>query len=456
MKFTLGDIAKKIKGKILTGDPEAEITGFSINSRTIKPGEIFIAVKGETFDGHDFIDKAIRNGAKGVIFSNYQHMNEITVANTIKVDCTVETLKCVSSLIRDSVNIPFICVTGTNGKTTVKEILRQILSQKYKVLYSKKSFNNVFGVALTLFDLTKEHEVVILEVGTNSPGEISELAKVIKPTIGIITNVGYGHIAAFNDLEGVLAEKLSLFEHLNEKGLAVINKDDELLSRVSNGKYMTRYFGSNNGCDYFVAGIVKNDNGYKFLINSQEYSLPVYGQHNIYNAAAAVCVADYLGVEHLDIQNALKNIVLPEMRLSRVMADNVLFINDAYNANPDSFLSALNFIKFDVAAPKKGVIAGDMLELGENSNKLHSVVGKRIAALDIDFFIGLGEGASVMIEAAIAAGMPSHKTRKVISHEEAASVLRKFADKESAVLLKGSRKIRMEDVVTCFMNYTTD
>ena len=456
MKFTLGNIAINIKGKILAGDPKEHIAGFSIDSRTIKPGEIFIAVKGDNFDGHDFVDKAIQNGAKGVIISHYKNIKEIIVPNIIKVNSTFEALKCISSLIRGSVNIPFICVTGTNGKTTVKEMLRQILSQKYKVLYSKKSFNNVFGVALTLFDLTKEHEVVILEVGTNSTGEIFELAQVIKPNIGIITNVGYGHIEAFNDLEGVLAEKLSLFEHLKENGLAVINKDDEFLSRLSTGKYMIRCFGSNNDSDYFVSGIVKDEKGYTFLINGYQYSLPVYGKHNIYNAAAAVCVADYLGVEYEDVQNAIQNIVLPEMRLSKVMVDNILFINDAYNANPDSFFCALNSIKFDVTAPKKGVIAGDMLELGESSNKMHSVVGKRIAAVDLDFFIGLGEGASIMVEAAIASGMPSHKIRKVKSHKEAATVLRQFADKECAVLLKGSRKSRMEDVITCFTNYTMD
>ena len=452
MEHKLGDILNAVNGKLIAGDLSAEIKGFSIDSRQVSSGELFLAVKGGKFDGHDFVDAALQQGALGVIVSDVDKVKNKSADNIIQVDNTLDALKSVSSFIRDKAGIPFICVTGTNGKTTVKEILKQILSVKYKVLSSKRSFNNVFGVALTLFDLKPEHEVAILEIGTNSAGEISELAGIIEPDIGIITNIGYGHIEAFKDLRGVLREKTALLDHVKENGIAIMNKDDELLAEFIHGHCRIRYFGTVNGSDFFISGVDRKDTGYNFLINGQEFYLPVYGEHNIYNAAAAICASDHLKIDYSDMKKALEKVSLPEMRLSKLMVDNILFINDAYNANPSSFLSALNVVKYEVKAPKKGVVAGDMLELGESSKELHSHIGKRIAELDMDFLIGMGDGASIMVDAAVDAGMSKEKTKKVKSHKDAAVVLRKFADRESAVLLKGSRKSRMEDVVTCFMN----
>lgn len=457
MIFNLKDIIEFIEGEVIPVNIPQKVKGFSIDSRTIEKGNIFIAVKGNSFDGHDFIGEALSRGAAAVILSERERVKNFCSGNFIIVKDTLETLGRIASFIRKNSEIPFICITGTNGKTTVKNMVSEILAKKYNVLRSKKSFNNLFGVALTLFELKDFHEIAVLEIGTNSPGEIDCLAEILKPDIGVITNIGYGHVEAFKDLAGVFREKSALLRHLSCEGLAVLNKDDDFLSANYERRAKTIYFGTSKSSDLLISDIKKEKEGYSFQLNGRSYFLTVCGRHNIHNAAAAVSVAEYLGVEYDIIKSVLDGILLPEMRLSKVKIGNILFVNDAYNANPSSFLSALDALKFDMIAGQKGIIAGDMLELGNCTRELHSLVGKKMAELNFDFFIALGKRASIMLDAAVSAGMPAEKVQVVSSHDDAAEILKKFAEKENTVvLLKGSRMSRMEDVIKCYTNYFTD
>ena len=446
----LREIAEIVNGELFADDPEIRVKGFSIDSRTIKTGEVFIAVKGNRFDGHDYIMEAIKNGAVAVIRKrNIDKVADHSVRE-ILVNETLDALGKIAAGFRGRVFIPVVCVSGTNGKTTVKDMLAHILSGKYKVLKNKDSYNNIIGLSLTLFDLDSSHEVVVLELGTNYPGEIAKLAEIARPYLAVITNVGDGHLENLKNREGVFLEKISLLNSLPDDGMMFLNKDDSLLVKVASWGKRKRFFGRTEGSDFCISKINREENGYSFCLNKKKYYIPVLGEHNIYNAAAAIAVSEYLGMEYVEIRERLKNVALPKMRLEQIKIGDVLFINDAYNSNPSSFRCALKVLKENSSRKKKVVVAGDMLELGEKSGELHENIGKNIAEAKIDCFIALGDSARFIAESAVSFGMKENTVFNVFDHDAAAKVLLGMSDSDTIVLLKGSRASKMEEILKCF------
>ncbi len=455
MEITVKDVLRVTEGKLLAGNENAAIEGFSIDSRTLTFGRTFIAVKGRNFDGHDFIDEAVAKGSAGLIVERLASRTQVMAGgNVIAVEDTRKAMGAIAAELRKKVDIPVICITGTNGKTTIKEMLAHLLSSRYNVLKSRASYNNVIGLGLTLFDLDLSHEAAVLELGTNSPGEIAELAAIAAPRIAIISNIGEGHLESFNDREGVFAEKASLLDFLPQDGIAFLNKDDDLLSHASARGAATRFFGSSSGCDHVLSDIAREGGGYRFRLNGEVFYVPLEGAHNVYNAAAAVAAGARLGLAFDEMRERLKDVSLPSMRLERADVNGVTFLNDSYNANPDSFECALRALEAR-PADRKGVVAGDMLELGEKARILHRRTGRSVAAKGIDFLITLGDHARDLAQGALEAGMAGENVVCAESHEDAAEKVLAMAGEGTVVLLKGSRGSKMEEVLKCFTTCCT-
>ncbi len=451
INIKIREIANFPGAQVFTENEDAYVKAFSVDSRTIRPGEIFIALSGKNFDGHNFIDDAVRKGASGLMVEdiNYQMYIE-RVEHVIIVKDTLSAMGMIAARVRKRLRIPFVCVTGTNGKMTLKDILAHVLSSKHKVLKSKGSYNNIIGLSLSLFDLDPTHDIAVLELGTNYPGEIEMLSRLAQPQIAIITNIGSGHLKHLSDRKGVFDEKISLLDALPGSGMAILNKDDTFLSEVESEKAQLNFFGEDPSSEYHITKIKKVDRGFSFCLNGEKFSVPLEGRHNVFNAAAAIACAKHFGLTDADIRKKLEEVSLPSMRLERVSVRGVMFINDAYNANPDSFASALSALGDAGATGKKGVVAGDMLELGAASCDLHRALGKNIAGSGIDFFVMLGDKSGSMAEGALEGGMKKENIFCVEDHQAAADVIKERADDDTVVLLKGSRGTKMEEVIKCF------
>ncbi|MFH1395382.1 MAG: UDP-N-acetylmuramoyl-tripeptide--D-alanyl-D-alanine ligase [Candidatus Omnitrophota bacterium] len=451
MKFTVEEISEITGGKLSSKNKKKLIEeGFSVDSRTIRPGQFFIALKGKNFDGHDYINEAVRKKAMGIIVERVNDkLLKQEIGHIILTQNNFRAMGRIAEEIRRRINIPVICITGTNGKTTVKDILAEVLSSKYKVLRSIKSYNNIVGVSLTLFNLTVDYDMAVVELGTNYPGEIAELSRIAGPDVAVITNIGNGHLQYFSDKKGVLKEKMSLLKYLRENGKGFLNIDDDLLSDVSREKFLIEFFGTKPGSDFYVDKILEKTDGYEFCVNKRKYFIPLKGIHNVYNSAAAISVAEFFGIGYKDIYKSLEKISLPKMRLEKTIAGGRVFINDSYNANPESFEAALRFLE-SCKAPRKGVVAGDMAELGKESENFHKKIGASIADKNIDFLIVLGKKAVHIANGAGEKGMKKDLIAHVSNHEEAAEMIRMMSCPEAMILLKGSRSSRMEEVLKCY------
>lgn len=452
ISITVKDIIEAAGGELLSGDPGEVARGFSIDSRTVQPGEFFIAIKGKNYDSHDFLPEAIERGARGVIVDRRQADNlKSTEINVILVDDTSGAMGMIAGRVRDLSKIPVIAITGTNGKTSVKDMLGHILSDKYKVLKSKKSYNNIIGLSLTFFDMDDTHDIAVVEIGTNHPGEVAQLSGIARPNAVIITNIGDGHLEALGDREKVFREKIRILDFLSPAGIAFMNKDDEFLKSVSSSDNTIKFYGTSSDSDYTVTNIKKKKNGFKFFLNAKEFFLPLEGEHNISNAAAAIAVSSHFGVNSRSIKRRLEEVSLPTGRLEKVNIDGFIFINDSYNANPSSFECALRVLEDSKDGKVKGVVAGDMMELGERSGEFHRLLGESIASRGIDFLVAIGERREEIATGAISGGMQENRIFLGETHEDAADMVRHVAGSGGAVvLLKGSRAAKMEEVLRCF------
>ncbi len=448
--FSVREVSEVTRGKMESVSPAETIKGFSIDTRTIKSGEFYIAIKGKNHDGHNYVNEAISKGACGIIIENADIEIKGNPSHKIIVKDSLKALADIADAVRRKVNIPVVCITGTNGKTTVKDLTGHILSKRFKVLKSEKSFNNIIGLSLTLLNLEKTHDVAILELGTNHPGEIIELANIARPKIAVINNIGNGHIEHFGSREGVFKEKASLLDALGKSGKAFLNGDDDFLKNVKKDRINIKFFGQSEKCDLKIENIEKKENGFEFVFDKVNYRLPLEGVHNVYNASIAIALAKELGLSDEDIKDALGSVKLPGMRLERQVIDGVVFINDSYNANPDSFESAINAFQGMRSSAKKIIVAGDMLELGPSSTELHKNLGRKIKNSNVDFLVTLGGYAKYIAQGAIEAGMDPEKVVSTANHSDAANILMEIAKEKDMVLVKGSRASKMEEILRCY------
>jgi UDP-N-acetylmuramoyl-tripeptide--D-alanyl-D-alanine ligase len=309
------------------------------------------------------------------------------------------------------------------------------------------------GLSLTLFGLDSSYDIGVLELGSSHPGEIAKLAEIARPDAAVITNIGDGHLEFLRDRKGVFAEKTSLLRFLPEGGTAFLNKDDEFLKGASAPGAATKFFGTSPDSDFRITNLKKKENGYSFSIEGNTFVIPVEGRHNVYNAAAAIAIAEYFGIKTDEVRKALEGMSLPGLRLERMDVGGVTFINDSYNANPVSFECALRVLQETPAEGKKGVIAGDMLELGERAAVFHEMTGKSIAEKEIDFLITVGESAEHITRGALESGMDKKMVFSAKDHENAAEITKRITNPGDLVLVKGSRMDKMEEVIRCFTTY---
>ncbi|MFH1846503.1 MAG: UDP-N-acetylmuramoyl-tripeptide--D-alanyl-D-alanine ligase [Candidatus Omnitrophota bacterium] len=453
LEVSVKRIAEITGGEFISSAPDSIVEGFSIDSRAVREGQFFIALNGKNFNGHDFVEHALKSGAKGVIVEKNSNVKigerDMPV---ITVNDTYQAMSKLAGWSRKQRNIPIICITGTNGKTTVKDMLSFILSSKYNVLFSKRSYNNIVGLSLTLLELDKLHDIAVLEIGSNHPGEIKELAEMACPDVGIITNIGNGHLEFFGNKDAVFFEKTSLINVMAEKGALFLGGDDIYLRKLRAFSAQNKFYGCSADCDFIIDKIKQQDEGYTFFVNGMEFMIAVDGVHNVHNAVAAIATALYLGMGHEEIRVRLKDFSLRGMRLQKIRIHGVTFINDAYNSNPDSFEAALKTLQEVSGKDKKGIVAGDMIELGEEAEKFHRMIGKSIADKGFDFLVVLGERAGIIADAAYQAGMNKDSIFYASDHKHAAEIVRENVSMDSVVLVKGSRELKMEEVIECFTN----
>ncbi len=449
--FRTDELLVATGGKLIAKGAIDSFAGVSTDSRTIKKGYVFIAIKGDNFDGHDFIQEALKKGASCIICSSGYVSIAARGITYIQVKDTVSALGDIASFHRKRFNIPVIAVTGSNGKTTTKEMVAKVFSYRMNVLKNEGTQNNHIGVPLTLLNLNKNHRMAVLELGTNHPGEIAYLAKMCSADIGVITNIGPSHLEFLTDLQGVLDEKCSLASFLNRPSMVIFNGDDVLLKRkfsYSMKKPLSVSFGTAKTCDYRFTNVCLQDNFLKFKVGSNSYILNSIARHNIYNALAAISVGRIFGMPHGIIKKALADFNFPKGRMSMVRLDNLILLDDSYNSNPLSLKSAINTLAEYKNKGRKILIIGDMLELGRLAQEdFHSEAGEHASKV-CDIIITVGRLSRFAASAAQRCGFDRGN---IFSCESSDEVKEIFVNKINAsandvVLVKGSRAMKMEKI----------
>lgn len=448
------------QGRLLRGLTSGEPIGFSIDSRTLKPGQIFIALSGERFNGHDFISEALQKGAKGIIASDQNAIDKLLIAAPpldffiIHVKDTLQALQDLAHFHRMKYrHTPLIGVTGSNGKTTVKEMIAAILNQRYVTLKSQGNLNNLIGLPLSVLTLTDAHGAGVLEMGMNKAGEIKRLAEIAEPDVGVITNVSGAHLEFFDSLEAIMRAKMELIQSLPLEGIAVLNADDTFFpSMVQEVRCKLITFGINWEANISASEITLSENkSYTFnlRINGGKclISLPVIGYHNIYNALAAAAATHALGLSLSEIRGGLESFQPAPMRMEKLFHEGILILNDTYNANPSSMKVALNALKEIAGTGRKIAVLGDMLELGSWSEKAHRGIGEVIASLGIDLLWVLGPYSKFISLGALEKGMAKDCIFLGDSHEQVIENLRQKLREGDTILVKGSRGMKMDKIV---------
>ena len=457
--FTIRQIIEATKGQLLTNSSinlDAEINGVSTDTRTIKKGELFIPLVGEMFDGHYFVDEAIEKGASAVLIHREdakflpELFSEVAV---VKVADTLRALQDLASFQRNRFNIPVVAVTGSNGKTTTKDMIALVLSEKFKVLKTQGNLNNEIGLPLTLLGLEDSHEVAVVEMGMNHLGEIHRLAEIARPNIGVITNIGVSHIQNLGTRENILKAKMEIFDFFTSEDKAILNGDDEFLSKIANElPYQIKYYGTSDIASIKAQDIkLLGEQGISYNLNIEgeihPMEIPIPGKHNVYNSLAAAAVGSIMGIAMADIAKSLKSYRPGNMRLNIFTTDsNIKVIDDVYNASPDSMKASIEVLK-DLGQGRKIAILGDMLELGDYSQKGHTEVGEVVAHKGIDILITVGQESKFIVTGASSCGMDNRNIIHLESNKDVIEYLDTLIEQGDKILVKGSRGMKMEEIV---------
>ncbi len=437
-------------GKILRGSRELELASISTDTRTIQPGSLFFALKGETHDAHRFLPEAARLGAAAAVIQKKDAAERVPQLPVVLVEDTTRALGDLANWHRKQcTTTTLIGITGSNGKTTTKEMLFHILNGVVSSLQTAGNFNNAIGVPLTLFRIRPEHAYSIVEMGTNSPGEIARLCEIADPDIGLVTNVTETHLEGLGSVEGVAVEKCALLKHTAKRGQAFYNADNywsRFIARTVKGTL--RSFGVENEADVRAFNLRSNKDGISFrLMGGPRIRLCVPGSHNAMNALAAIAVARTLGIDWNTIAARLASFKLPPMRMELKTVRGVTLINDAYNANPVSLEAAARALHQMECTGRKILVVGDMLELGPRSAESHRKLGKVIASLGFDYLFGIGTDAAQLLASATKHGMSEHDLHLAASNDRLAEVLASLAAAGDTILFKGSRGMHLEEAI---------
>jgi UDP-N-acetylmuramoyl-tripeptide--D-alanyl-D-alanine ligase len=438
-------------GELIRGSLATPFQRVNTDSRSAQGGDLFIALPGERFDGHNFVGEVARQGVAAVVVERGRKIDPLPGCAVVRVDDTRKAFGQIAKRYRADFSVPMIAVGGSNGKTSTKELVAAVLKQKFAALWSEASFNNDVGVPATLLRLEHSHQVAVLEVGTNHPGELRPLLEMIQPQWGVITNIGREHLEFFGDLKGVAAEEGTLAEVLPAEGRLFLNGDNEWtdeLARRSHAPVVRVGFGESN--DWRALDLRLEQQGMRFRVKSpraefdREYQINLLGRHQVANSMFALALGAELGLKGDEMERGLAECQPAKMRLQVWEWSGVRVLDDAYNANADSMIAALQVLQELPCKGRRVAVLGDMGELGDHSESAHAEVGRRAAELGVGQLIAVGKMAGVMAAAARQAGLT--RVIELAEVEAAVPALKSFLKAGDTVLLKASRASRLERI----------
>lgn len=450
MKLSLQDIIVAVEGKCLNPERVENkwVTAITTDSRCLPQTSLFIPLKGERFDAHSFIGEVFNKGAIATLTMTEEVVDQRLC--TIYVEDTGKALLALGNYYRRQFNIPVIGVTGSVGKTSTKEIIAAILSGKYNVHKTEGNFNNEIGLPLTLFKLEPQHEIAVIEMGMNHFGEIHNLSMAAEPEVAVITQIGTSHIENLGSREGIFKAKLEILDGLKEKGLLIVNGDNDLLGNISNVGVQTIFYGLEQDHAYRATNIVSEGDttSAHFITPKGEYDMTIYalGEHMIYNTLAAIAIAEHFGLTEDEMKRGLATYTPAKMRMHITTYENgITVIDDTYNASPDSMCAALKVLKDYKSTGRKIAVLGDMLEMGEFAERLHQEVGQFAGEVGIDIVYAIGTLAQSIYE-----GSQKYTGTKAFYYEtkeawtKEANQLLHVGD---TVLFKASRGMHFEEML---------
>lgn len=447
-KFLLKEVLSATGGNS-SGDPMISFNSISTDTRTIQPGSLFIALLGEKFDGHHYIEDAVKNGAVGVIISR----KDITVPNgtiDITVADTKRAFQDLARFHRQRFSVPLIAITGSNGKTTTKDMTAAVLSSRLSVLKTLANFNNEIGLPQTLLNLRSDHQAAVVEMGMRGKGEIQVLADIALPTIGVVTTVSETHIELLGSVENIADAKAELVSSIPDSGTVILNGDNILVREMAKKTHAKIVFFGMNDADITATDIVQTEAGISFdcCWKTQRFrvNLATFGRHNIYNALAAIAVGRELGLTPNEICSGIALFAADDMRMHVQTIGKYRVINDAYNASPLSMAAAIDVLK-DIGTGRTVAVLGDMLELGDLAPEAHRKIGEKLVDRHIDLVLTVGRLSEYIIQTTQTAGIPAIACN---NHEAARQALRELLQPGDTVLLKGSRGMKMEQLLDVF------
>jgi len=463
MRWTVTQVADAVAGKCGHGlDPLARLAGVSIDSRTIRAGELFIAIHGPTHDGHDHVAAAMESGAVAAVvveplvsrYPGWLQDRCITVADTL------EALHALARAVRKDWGKKVCAITGSVGKTTTKEIVAALLGTKLRVLKTEGNFNNEYGLPLTLFRLEETDDVAVLEMGMSFPGELKRLAAIALPDVAIETRVSPAHLLNFSSVDEIALAKRELVEGLRgTSSVAVLNADDTrvaAMAGVAPGRVI--FYGVEKPAEFAAEEIEdRGALGSSFTLvyrgKRTRMELPLPGRHVVWNALAAIAAASVWNIGAIDTQGALRGLRTPSMRGELIRFTNgFALINDSYNSSPAALQAMINLLAATPGYQRRILAAGEMRELGPSSPKLHREAGEHAGKTGkIDYVIGVQGDAAQIVEGAVAAGLPRERTRVFPTPMEAAAFLAEFVKPHDLLLVKGSRSVKMERIVEALL-----
>ncbi|MCH7575408.1 MAG: UDP-N-acetylmuramoyl-tripeptide--D-alanyl-D-alanine ligase [Candidatus Marinimicrobia bacterium] len=429
-------------------DDLSAVTGITTDSREVQPGDLYLPIIGERVDGHHFAAEAAAAGATLVIASR-QLQGVAGGLQVIQVDDTIAELGHLAGAWRQELSLPLAAITGTNGKTTTKNLAAAMLSGSHDLLVTGQSYNSTIGLPLTLLRLARGHDLAVLEVGTSQPGEVSYLAALARPTMALVTNVSAAHIKALKSVAGVAAEKGALYAALPEDGVALVNTGDEQVAAMTTtGRRFTYCLDpdGNANVDFSARYLESGDSGTLYLDTiATEVAMPQRGVFLARNAVAAAALAHLLGTDPGDIRRAIENFQLPPGRGRICRYGDVTVMDDSYNANPASTLGGLRWLSSASTTGRRMAILGDMLELGHGSQRLHKMIGGEAAALGIDKIYCYGSESRATCDAAAGAGADASH---FASRDDLIEALSGEMQAGDVLYVKGSRAMAMETIIT--------
>lgn len=461
-KIFVKDVINLCKGKIIFGKEDETIEEIVRDTREVKKGYTYIGFKGEKNDGNLMYEQALKNGAKICLLQKSSIENSIDIekikkeynnSTIILVEDTTRTLQQIATLKRNMYNIPVVGITGSVGKTSTKDIIASVMSKKFNVLKTLGNYNNQIGLPLTILRL-KDENAMVVEMGMNQIGEISNLTKIAKPTVVVITNVGTAHIGNLGSRENILKAKLEILEGLEENGILVINNDNDMLNKWNNENKNKSFkvitFGMENKSDIMPYEVQLSENGstYKIDIEGKTYNvnISVGGNHFVLNSLCAIAIGRIFNIKMEDILDGIANFELTKRRMQvEKNKQGITIINDCYNANYDSMKAGIEYLA-KINAKNKIAVLGDMLELGNFAKELHERVGEEVAKNNIDVLITVGDLSKYIASEAERMGLSDKNIFCYKTNEEAIKKIKEISKEGDAILLKASNGLNFQEI----------